>query len=301
MTRPSSLKIACAVLFVLLCWAYSPTGIRLGLQGYAPTHLALARFIVASLFMAVIALLRGIALPRLRDAPTLLLLGLFAVSLHHVAINYGQRGVSAGAASVLAQSTPLFSLLIAHWVFKQVAGAWHWGCLLLGMAGAAIVVAGDRGLGQFDPHGLLILVAALSWSIYFALQKHHGHRYDALTITCYTVWSGTALLMVYLPGLLDDLGHAPSQANTAVLVLGVFPSALAYLAWAWVLRHCEVTRVTLALYLIPAFAMLIAAALLGERPSASVMLGGPLVLISVLALNLRPPRLPVQPGRQTSH
>lgn len=58
---------------------------------------------------------------------------------------------------------------------------------------------------------------------------------------------------------------------------------------------------TLALYLIPAFAMLIAAALLGERPSASVMLGGPLVLISVLALNLRPPRLPVQPGRQTSH
>ena len=300
MTRPTSFKIACAIGFVLLCWAYSPTGIRLGLQGYTPTHLALVRFVVASLFLLVVALVRRIALPRLRDLPMLLLLGLFAVSLHHIAINYGQRGVSAGASSVLAQSTPLFSLLIAHFVLKQTASAWHWGCLLLGMAGAGIVVAGDRGFGHMDAHGLLILLAALSWSIYFTLQKHHGHRYDPLTMTCYTVWSGSALLLVYLPGLADEVRHAPLQANIAVLVLGVFPSALAYLAWAWVLRHCEVTRVSMAQYLIPAFAMLIAAVMLGEQPSPWVILGALVVMISVLALTREPLRLRVQSGRQTS-
>lgn len=300
MTRPTSFRIACAIGFVLLCWAYSPSGIRLGLHGYTPTQLALARFAVASAFLLVIALIRRIALPRLRDVPMLLLLGLFAVSLHHIAINYGQRGVSAGASSVLAQSTPLFSLLIAHFVLKQRASAWHWGCLLLGMAGSAIVVAGDRGIGHVDARGLLVLLAALSWSIYFTLQKHHGHRYDPLTMTCYRVWSGTALLLVYLPGLADAVHKAPLQANVAVLILGVFPSALAYLAWAWVLRHCEVTRVSMAQYLIPAFAMLIAAVMLGEQPSPWVIVGALVVTLSVLALTREPPRPGLLPARQTS-
>ncbi|MFK0577042.1 EamA family transporter, partial [Acetobacter fabarum] len=92
----------------IVCWAYSPIGIRIGLQAYEPGHLALIRFLIASTFMAVLASVKGIGLPRVKDLPLLALLGFFAVSLHHIALNYGQRGVSAGAASVLAQSTPLF-------------------------------------------------------------------------------------------------------------------------------------------------------------------------------------------------
>jgi drug/metabolite transporter (DMT)-like permease len=55
---------------------------------------------------------------------------------------------------------------------------WRWGCVILGLIGVVIVVAGDHGLGSIDAHGLLILLAALSWSLYFALQKHHAGRYD---------------------------------------------------------------------------------------------------------------------------
>ena len=144
-----------------------------------------------------ISAVMGISLPRLKDLPLLMLLGFFAVSLHHIALNFGQRYVSAGAASVLAQSTPLFSTLLAHFVFKDRVNTWQWLCLLCGLFGAAVVISGDRGIGQLDAHGLLILLAALSWSLYFALQKHHSHRYDPLTMVCYTVWTGTALLLVY--------------------------------------------------------------------------------------------------------
>ncbi|MEX5669850.1 EamA family transporter, partial [Pseudomonas neuropathica] len=80
---------------------------------YDPGHLALLRFLLASAFMGVVALIRGIRLPSLGDLPLLAALGFFAVSLHHVALNFGQQGVSAGASSVLAQSTPLFSTLLA--------------------------------------------------------------------------------------------------------------------------------------------------------------------------------------------
>lgn len=300
MPRAHPLKIVLATLFVVLCWAYSPAGIHIALQGYEPGHLALARFIVASLFMAFVAVWRGISLPRLKDLPLLILLGLFAVFGHHVALNFGQRGVSAGASSVLAQSTPLFTLLIGFFVLRQRVSAWHWGCLVLGMLGAAIVAVADRGLGTLDAHGLLVLLAALSWSIYFTLQKLHGHRYDGLTMVCYTVWTGTALLLVYLPGLGAAVTAASPQANLAVLILGVFPSALAYLGWAYVLSHSDVSRASMALYLIPPCAILIAAVLLGEQPSLLVVLGALVVLSSVLALNLTPGLSCPKPARQIS-
>ena len=282
----SPVKIFLAMAFVVGCWGYSPTGIHIGLQAYEPGHLALLRFLLASAFMAVVAVFRGISLPKIRDLPLLFALGFFAVSLHHVALNFGQQSVSAGASSVLAQSTPLFSTLLARFVFKDRVSAWRWGCVFLGLIGVVIVVAGDHGLGSIDAHGLLILLAAVSWSFYFALQKHYSRRYDGLTLVCYTVWFGTLLLLVYLPGLVTQVITAPVEVQLAVIGLGIFPSALAYLAWAYVLTHVDLSRATMTLYLIPPTAMAIASFALGERPTLMIVAGALVVLVSVLALNL---------------
>jgi len=282
----SPVKIFLAMAFVVGCWGYSPTGIHIGLQAYEPGHLALLRFLLASAFMAVVAVFRGISLPKIRDLPLLFALGFFAVSLHHVALNFGQQSVSAGASSVLAQSTPLFSTLLARFVFKDRVSAWRWGCVFLGLIGVVIVVAGDHGLGSIDAHGLLILLAAVSWSFYFALQKHHSRRYDGLTLVCYTVWFGTLLLLVYLPGLVSQVITAPVDVQLAVIGLGIFPSALAYLAWAYVLTHVDLSRATMTLYLIPPTAMAIASFALGERPTLMIVGGALVVVVSVLALNL---------------
>ena len=147
MKPPRPLQIVLSMAFVVACWAYSPTGIHIGLQAYDPGHLALLRFLVASAFMAVVAAFKGIRLPHIRDVPLLFGLGFFAVSLHHVAINFGQQGVSAGASSVLAQTTPLFSTLLARFVFKDRVSVWRWGCVFLGLIGVVTVVAGDRSFG----------------------------------------------------------------------------------------------------------------------------------------------------------
>lgn len=279
-------KIMLAMAFVVVCWAYSPTGIHIGLHAYEPGQLAVLRFLLASAFMAIVAMIKGIHLPRLRDLPLLAVFGFFAVSLHHVALNVGQQSVSAGASSVLAQSTPLFSTLLARFVFKDRISPWRWGCVLLGLLGVVTVVAGDRGFGRIDAHGWLILLAAVSWSFYFALQKHHAQHYDGLTLVCYTVWFGTLLLLVYLPGLASKVLNADSDVQMAVIGLGIFPSALAYLAWAYVLAHVDLSRAAMTLYLIPPTAMGIAAFALGERPTVMVVVGSVIVLGSVLALNL---------------
>lgn len=286
MNAPSPVKLTLVIASVILCWAYSPIGVHMGLHSYSPGQLALLRFLIASLFMGGVALVMGIGRPRLRDVPWLLVLGFFGVFLHHTAINYGQQWVTAAASSVLAQSAPLFSVLIAFFCLKERVSAWRWGCVLLGLLGVLVVIWGDQGLGEIDPRGLLILLAAVSWSVYFALQKHYAHRYSPLTMACYMVWAGTLMLCVNLPGLPAAVVQAPLAENVAVLVLGIFPSALAYLAWGYVLKHVEVSRASVAMYLIPPVAMVMAATLLGEHIAVQVMLGAVIVLASVAAISL---------------
>lgn len=286
MNTPSPVKLTLVIASVILCWAYSPIGVHMGLHSYSPGQLALLRFLIASLFMGCVALVMGIGRPRLRDVPWLLVLGFFGVFLHHTSLNYGQQWVTAAASSVLAQSAPLFSVLIAFFCLKERVSAWRWGCVLLGLLGVLVVIWGDQGLGEIDPRGLLILLAAVSWSVYFALQKHYAHRYSPLTMACYMVWAGTLMLCVNLPGLPAAVVQAPLAENVAVLVLGIFPSALAYLAWGYVLKHVEVSRASVAMYLIPPVAMVMAATLLGEHTAVQVMLGAVIVLASVAAISL---------------
>ena len=286
MNNPSPPKLTLVIASVILCWAYSPIGVHMGLHSYSPGQLALLRFLIASVFMGGVALVMGIGRPRLRDFPWLLVLGFFGVFLHHTSLNYGQQWVTAAASSVLAQSAPLFSVLIAFFCLKERVSAWRWGCVLLGLLGVLVVIWGDQGLGEIDPRGLLILLAAVSWSVYFALQKHYAHRYSPLTMACYMVWAGTLMLCVNLPGLPAAVVQAPLAENVAVLVLGIFPSALAYLAWGYVLKHVEVSRASVAMYLIPPVAMVMAATLLGEHIALQVMMGGVIVLASVAAISL---------------
>lgn len=286
MNNPSPAKLTLVIASVILCWAYSPIGVHMGLHSYSPGQLALLRFLIASVFMGGVALVMGIGRPSLRDFPWLLVLGFFGVFLHHTSLNYGQQWVTAAASSVLAQSAPLFSVLIAFFCLKERVSAWRWGCVLLGLLGVMVVIWGDQGLGEIDPRGLLILLAAVSWSVYFALQKHYAHRYSPLTMACYMVWAGTLMLCVNLPGLPAAVVQAPLAENVAVLVLGIFPSALAYLAWGYVLKHVEVSRASVAMYLIPPVAMVMAATLLGEHIALQVMLGGVIVLASVAAISL---------------
>ncbi|KIQ08941.1 transporter [Pseudomonas simiae] len=286
MNTPSPLKLTLVIASVILCWAYSPIGVHMGLLSYGPGQLALLRFLIASVFMAGVALVMGIGRPRLWDLPWLLVLSFFGVFLHHTSLNYGQQFVTAGASSVLAQSAPLFSVLIAFFCLKERVSLWRWSCVLLGLLGVLVVIWGDHGVGNIDPRGLLLLLAAVSWSLYFAIQKHYAHRYSPLTMACYMVWGGTLMLCVNLPGLSSAVVQAPLPENLAVLVLGIFPSALAYLAWGHVLKHVEVSRASVAMYLIPPVAMMMAATLLGEHITLQVVLGGVIVLASVAAISL---------------
>ena len=120
---------------------------------------------------------------------------------------------------------------------------------------------------KFDPGAFLILLSAFCAGIYFVLQKPYLRKYSALELTAYSIWAGTLFMLVFLPGLTQAVGKAPINATLAVIYLGVFPAALAYVTWTYVLSRFPASNAVSFLYLNPALAILVAWIWLGEIPT----------------------------------
>ena len=271
---------------VLVLWSSAFTGIRVGLTGYSPGQLALFRFLIASVVLSVYAGIARFRRPALRDLPWLSVAGLFGITFYNLALNWGQTRVSAGAASLLIASTPIWTTVLAMIGLGERLTPLGWAGILTSFMGAGVIAwAEGEGL-HFSPQALVILAAAISSGIYNALVKHFVGRYSALECTAYSIWFGTALMAPWGHGLLQVVRTAPLNATLAIVYLGIFPAATAYVGWAYLLSHGPAGRTSTFLYLSPVFAIAIAWLCLGEVPKRLSLIGGAIALCGVILVQV---------------
>ena len=278
-------RLALAVLTTLVLWASAFSGIRAGLEGYSPLHLVVMRFLVASFALVIVAPFTRVRLPERRHLPQLLLLGLLSITAYNLALSYGETHVSAGAASLLVNTGPIFTALLARVFLRERLQPWGWLGLLVSFAGVGVIAFTSGGGLTLNPWALLVLLAALFLATSFIVQKPLFAHYRPLELTSYAIWGGALLSLAFLPGLPGAVREAPLQATLAVVYLGLFPAALAYLTWAVVLSRMPASRAGSLLFTVPVLAFVIAWGWLGEVPTVPMALGGALTLGGVVLVN----------------
>ena len=278
--RPGTV-VALALLVVF--WASAFPSIKLALDGLGPAHLTLSRHLVASLaFVPLLLLFRGRPWPARSDAVGFVGLGLVGITTYHLALNFGEVHVSAGATSLIIATAPALTALVAWWLTGDRLPALGWWGTAVALGGVTLIVLGDGTLGRIHPAAGLVLLSAAATAVFAVLQRRFLTRYRPLEVTAYVTWGGTLPMLVFLPGLPTALTEAGTGPLLATLHLGIVPSAIAYTLFAIALRRAPAPIVTSFLYLVPVVALLLSWWWLGEVPSGLTLLGGAVAVLGLL-------------------
>ncbi|NLG09150.1 MAG: DMT family transporter [Deinococcales bacterium] len=262
--------------------------IKIALTELSAPHLTLLRHLVASAaFVPLLLAFRARLRPERRDLPYFFLLGVLGYTVYHLALNFGQTQVSAGAASLIIATAPAITALLAVFMTGERLPALGWLGSLVSFAGVALIVVGDSGAGvRFNAYAWLIVVAAVATSLYAIMQRRMFARYRPIEVAAFATWAGTVPMLAFAPGVVADVAAASPAPLLATLYIGVFPSAVAYTIFAFALSRAPVTLVTAALYLVPVFSLLASWLLVSEVPGLLTALGGSVAIGGVVLLNL---------------
>ena len=282
-------KAIVAALATLLVWSSAFAGISevVTRGGYGPGQAALLRFLVASATMLVAAVLTRMRLPDLRDLPMLALCALFGITIYHLAFTFGESRVSASAAALIIASGPIWTALLAVSFLGERLNRWGWAGVALAFSGVAAISFGAGGGVHFEPLALVVLLASVSTAIYFVLGKGPLKKYSSLEFTSYIIWLGVLPMLVFMPGLVHQLPHAPLWSTATVVLLGIFPGALAYFLWSYALARMPASTTASFLYATPVLATAVAWLVQGVVPGLVTVAGGGLALVGVLLVQTK--------------
>ena len=285
------------LLLLSLFWGSSFFFIGVAVKALPPLTIVATRVAIAAALLWLAAPLTGLSPARLRGAaPALAVLALVNNVLPFSLLAWSQTHLASGLVSILNATTPVFTVVVAHlFSADEKLTPRRLGGALIGFAGVAAMVGPELlgGLGDNLDAELAALLAALS----YAAASVSARRFRRLGLTPIDVATGqvSASTFVLVPlALLADAPWrlpAPGAAPIGALVgLGALSTALAFVVYFRLIAGAGAVNAVLVTVLAPAFAVLLGAAALGERPATTHFVGLTLIALGLAVIDGRLPR-----------
>jgi drug/metabolite transporter (DMT)-like permease len=257
------------------------------LRELQPFSLVLGRTALAAVVLITIVYATGRKMPwSLGVWVSFAVIGVFNNVLPYSLIVWGQQYIDSGFASILIATTPLFTIVFAHFLTSEEKLTLNRTMgVILSLAGVIVLIDPKAifGAGLYGFAPIAVLGAACS----YALAGIYGRRFREMDtiIPAAGMLVCSAGLMIPIVWLIDRPIKVDLELSTWLSLMGlaILSTAIAYLIYYRILRTAGATNVLLVTYLIPVSAILLGWFVLGEQLDWT-MIAGMIIIYAGLIL-----------------
>lgn len=266
-----------------IAWGIPYFFIRIAVEHFSTESIVFGRVVIGAAILIPFAIATKALRPALKAWPWVLAFAVIEMVVPWWLIVEAERHVSSGLAGLMIATVPFYGLLIGYFVQgdkslrhpKTIIG------LIVGFVGVALLVGIDTLAGHLDVVSILMLVAAaIGYAVAPAIAAEKlgavptaGVMSLSMAIVA-AVYAGPALAK--LPA--EIAANPPFEAWTAIGVLGLICSALAFIVFFNLVREIGSARATTITYVNMAVALILGIAFLHEPITPGILIGLPMVV-----------------------
>ena len=275
-------------------WGASFLFMRIAGPEFGAFALVEVRVAIAALVLLPMLFARGQGSEIADNWVVLGVLGIHNTALPFVLFTWATLFLSAGTASILNSTAPIFTAVIAWaWLGEKLTIGRMAG-LVVGTLGVWLLVRDKVGASMSDT--TLAVVAALGGSLLYGIAGNFTRRYAShIKPLAIATGSQVGAALVLLPVAVVTWPDTSIslKAWAAAITMGLFSTALAYILYFRLIANTGPTKAITVTYLIPLFAMLLGALVIDEPITGAMLVGCAVILLgTALATGLL--RLPVK-------
>jgi drug/metabolite transporter (DMT)-like permease len=268
------------LLFLSVLWGGSFFFNAIAVAAVPPFTVVAARVVIGAAFLYLALRATGGRLPTDgRSWRAFAVMGILNNVVPFSLIVWGQSHIASGLASILNATTPIFTVLVAHWLTHdermtpaRVAG------VIIGFAGVVVMIGLDAVIHAGED--LIAELAVLGASVAYAFSVVYGRRFSRSGLQPLATATGqitaSAVMMVPIALVIDQPWSLPAPGLPAIAALcglGIIATALAYIIYYRILATAGSVNLMLVTLLIPVTAVLLGTVFLGERLSWNHAIG----------------------------
>ncbi|MCK5695652.1 MAG: DMT family transporter [Desulfobacula sp.] len=279
------------IVILSIIWGASFFFVEIAIERMTPLTIVLYRVGFASFFLLGFVWFTGRKMPKnLGIWEAFLAIGLLNNVIPFSLITWGQQHIDSSLASILNATTPVFSVILAHFLTKdepltknRLTG------VLFGWMGVAVLI----GIEALSGVGMKIAgqAAVLGAAILYAFAAIFGRRFKDIdpVVVAAGMLTGSFIIMIPLAFIMGQpLALNPTPVTwTALFGLSAISTALAYIIYFHVLSRAGATNILLVTFLIPVSAILLGMMVLGETPGWNVFAGMGLIFMGLIFIDGR--------------
>lgn len=304
-------RILYYVLFFLnvLIWGSSWASVRFLLENYAqafdvakPFYIAGLRYLLAGVLIFPVALhqLKKITLTK-KDYLSILYYGLFLIALSNALVFWSQQFLPSSLCSIIFSLYPVMVLILSVLLLQEEKAG------LLKIAGTLISFMGVFIL-FFDPVILETRISSIAFftmvlSVVFAALPSVLVRKNSIHLNVFVLNSLGMLLggilLLLTSFFVESPLHVPSDFRFWLVLgyLSVFASCYTLIAFFWLMRHVQLTKLSLSAYLTPIVSLIIGVLFYSESLNAQSYIGMMLIFLGIFIIDYLKYRRFIHVGR----